>query len=173
MRHDYITRAKHFIHMIEPFLRNGNLADPALAEKAIDSFNRTNSRRVVVRHGLTRIVFLSSDYVVKVDYGDQLCLFGGCENEVHLYELARRDGFAHLFAPITPFFYNGIKWYIMPRIRNIGRYDSSAIEWVRWDESEWLEVHVNDLHQYNYGWVNNHPVIFDYACETRESALSQ
>lgn len=167
-RTDYLTRAKRFIRMIEPYLRDGGLENKWKAEKAIQNFNRRYSRKVMVAAGLTRIVFISSDYVVKVDYGCENIWFGGCENEVSVYEKAKKDGYDYLFAPITRYEYGGQNWYIMPRIGGIGRYEYNAFSFLTWEECEWVEAHIGDLHEYNYGWRNNRPVIFDYAMEVRE-----
>jgi hypothetical protein len=173
MRTDYIRRAQRFIHMVEPFLREGGLSSPSNAKRAVEAFNRRNSRHVRLEHGLTRLVFVASDYVVKVDYGEWQMTFGGCENEVHIYALAKRDGMEHMFAPITRYDYNGISWYIMPRVKGIGRYDDDAYNVVDWDEAEWLELHLNDLHNLNYGWGRHGIVIFDYACETMEALCGE
>lgn len=173
MRTDYIHRAQRFIHMIEPFLRTGELTAPHKAKRAVEAFNRRHSRHVRLEHGLTRLVFVASDYVVKVDYGEWQTTFGGCENEMHIYALAKRDGMEHLFAPITRYDYNGVSWYIMPRIKGIGKYEDDAYNMVDWREAEWLEYHLHDLHDRNYGWMRDRLVIFDYACETMEAICGE
>lgn len=161
---NYIERATDFIHEVYPVIRE-NLDNPYALRKIMNSFNLRNSRNVKVANGSARVALISSDYVVKWDY-DLDCVdeIGGCENEIELYEIAEREGFAYLFAKITRVKYSDHYFYVMPRIHGIGRTEERAWRYMTYKEKDWCERHhLTDLHDENYGWKNNHIVIVDYA----------
>lgn len=95
---------------------------------------------------------------------------GGGENEVSMYAIAEREGFAYLFAKVTPYDYCGKRFYIMPRIHGIGRYEYDyADEHMTEAECEFCDRHqISDLHCNNYGFRNGHVCIIDYACRLDE-----
>ena len=162
MRSDYITRAKKFIPTIDVILSyNHRTWD---IEEDIEMFNQEKKRKVIFSHGLTRYAFITSDYVIKVDYSpDAIENFGGCEDEIEIYAQAEQDGMEHLFAKITRYDYNGTSYYIMPRLYGIGRKEDDAYDWMTEDELEWVQEHgICDLHNLNYGWRKGHVCIIDY-----------
>lgn len=163
----YITRAQYFIHQIAQYINSEDYTLDDIAYQ-VDRFNLMYHRHVIFAHGATRFALITSDYVIKVDYnGWQIAHFGGCENEMQVYNMAKRDGMAHLFAEITPYIYEGIAYYIMPRVNGIGRYDDDAWEYMTEEESDWCSDHgIFDLHNENYGWHQGHIVLIDYgACD--------
>lgn len=162
MRNDYIVRAQKFIQEIAYYLEG---ADSIRSyDWAVTAFNTDHHRAVKMAHGLTRIALITSDYVVKIDYDPvKIATFGGCKNEMKIYELAEHDNISYLFAKITPYEYNGMTYYIMPRIRNIGQSEDDAWEYMTEDESDWCMEHgLFDLHSHNYGWKDAHIVLIDY-----------
>lgn len=166
----YITRAQYFIHQIAQYIDPENYTFDDIAYQ-VDRFNLMYHRHVIFAHGATRIALITSDYVIKVDYDDwQIAHFGGCENEMQVYGMAKRDGMAYLFAEITPYIYEGITYYIMPRVNGIGRYEDDAWEYMTEEESDWCSDHgIFDLHNENYGWHQGHIVLIDYgACDSLE-----
>ena len=156
---NYVERAKDFIHQIFPYLKNCNCHE--VRKISVLQFNIDYHRRVEYNHGQSRYALATSDYVVKVDYRDSL--WGNSEDEMEVYKLAEQDGFAYLFAKITPYEYEGIHFYIMPRIYGVGRYEEDADTFMTSEEADWCYDHVNDLHFHNYGWKNGRVVVFDYA----------
>ena len=163
MANDYITRAKKFVQEIYPLIKNcRNEWDYA---ESVDEFNALKHRKVIFNHGLTRVALITSDYVVKFDWNQyQVETWGGCEDEISLYEEAEADGFAYLFAKITRYEYNNSRFYIMPRIHGIGRTFDDAWEYMTEREYNWCEDHgVHDLHNHNYGWRDDQICIIDYA----------
>ena len=124
----YEVRAKKFIAKIYPYIKNCNdLFDFSLA---INRFNRECHRKVQIASGSTRVVLITSDYVIKVDYnGWGKGRWGSCADEVRMYRQAKRDGFEYLFAKVTPVRkgYNRT-FYIMPRIGGIGKKPYDADE---------------------------------------------
>lgn len=159
MRNSYEVRAKKFIHQIAPYLER--VTDHDDREYAVNLFNFDHNRRVSYAHGMTRYALITSDYVVKVDYATTR--WGNSEDEMEIYEEAKQDGFDYLFAKISRYDYNGISFYIMPRIYGIGKKWYDADEYLTDEERHWVYDHVCDLHNENYGWKDGRVVIFDYA----------
>lgn len=160
----YEERAKDFIKEAFPYLSGMN---PSAVEEDMAIFNRANSRHVAVRHGIARIALITSDYVVKYDYDeDEVESVGGGEAEVRLYAHAMKEGFAYLFAKVTRYEYQGRKFYIMPRVRGIGRDGwNYAEDYMTEEEKDFCDRHdLCDLHCNNYGFRNGKVCIVDYAC---------
>ena len=160
---NYEIRAKKFIAEVYPYIKDcGDNFDFSVA---IRRFNRDHHRNVQIASGATRVVMITSDYVIKVDYdGWGRGQFGSCADEARMYRKAKRDGFAHLFAKITAVRKGYDRtFYIMPRIRGIGKKPYDATAYVGGDEYDYLDNNVGDLHHYNYGWKDGHIVMIDYA----------
>ena len=160
----YEVRAIKFIHKICPFIEDCKSLDEYA--DAVDDFNTMYNRNVQFDNGSARMVMITSDYVIKFDYNpSKVAEWGGCEDEVKLYNKAVKDGFAYMFAKIKPYYYNGRIFYIMPRIHGIARTFCDADQYMTAKEYKWCKsVELYDLHRYNYGWKNNHIVIIDYGC---------
>ena len=164
MKSSYVMRARRFAAMVYPFIRNCSTIDEY--NSAVARFNLVYHRNVRLAHGQTRIALITSDYVLKIDYGKKQGRFGGCVNECRAYQKAWNDGYAYLFARISPVMVNECVFYIMPRIEKIGAEFndySDACEFVTDEEREYLWDNFCDLHYNNFGWKNGHPVIVDYA----------
>ena len=160
MKSNYIMRAKKFVPVVDEIIYNC----PNI-ELEINRYNVAHKRKVIFAHGLTRYAFITSDYVIKVDYDDsEIARFGGCEDELELYGQAKSDNMEYLFAEITKYEYNGHDYYIMPRIYGIGRTEENAEEYMTQEEMDWCDDHeLTDLHYLNYGWRNKHICIIDYS----------
>lgn len=164
MKSSYIVRARQFAWDIYPFIRECKTVSDY--EEAVENFNIINHRKVRVACGQTRVVLITSDYVLKIDYGTRQELYGGCENEHRAYQKVYNDGYAYLFARITPVMVNEKVYYIMPRIERIGAEFNDwneAYDVVNDDESEYLYENFRDLHYENFGTRKGRPVIVDYA----------
>lgn len=164
MRNTYEVRAEKFIHQIFDYIVN--CTNEEQFEEAIAWFNAFHHRKVRFSHGLTRVCFITSDYVVKYDFGTcrDAYEFGTCIDEVRMYAIAEKDGFAHLLAKPTMVEYMGHSFCIMPRIYGIGKYDEDVDWYLEGAECDWVLDHIYDCHNQNYGWKHGHPVIIDYAC---------
>lgn len=164
MKNDYITRAKKFIPVLDKMLSD-NFRNKFLIRQYIHAYNYTHRRNVIFSNGLTRYAFITSDYVIKIDYDEfEVKRFGGCEQEYELYQNAVADGMDYLFAEITPFMYNNKVYYIMPRVKGIGKTDYDATYYMNRKERQWCRSYdLMDLHYLNYGWRDNHICIIDYA----------
>ena len=162
----YEERAKDFIKEIFPFLRD--FESPWTTRQDVRMYNASRTRNVKVACGCARIALLTSDYVVKWDYDeDEVNAVGGSENEIALYEIAEKEGFAYLFAKITRYEYNGRKFYIMPRVNGIHDSNGRAWQYMTNAERAWCQNHyLTDLHCNNYGLVNHKVIIVDYGFQT-------
>ena len=166
MANSYVIRAMKFAEMIYPFICDCRTVVEYC--EAVDNFNAVYHRHVVLRHGQTRIALLTSDYVVKLDFGNRGKRWGTCSDEVKGYSRAFKAGFAYLFARPTSYMVNECVFYIMPRIHDVDG-ERSMDEDVYFhleddDERDFVMENFGDMHSANYGWKNGHPVIFDYAC---------
>lgn len=165
MKNSYEIRARKFVKQIAPFLINCEKVSDF--EMATYFFNKMYHRKVHCAHGLTRVAFVTSDYVVKVEYGYEYLTYGGCSEELALYEDAVKEGFAYLLAKIEHFHYLDMDFYIMPRIGGIGRTEEDANSYMTDEELDWCDTHdLHDLHNWNYGWKDNHIVLIDYAAHS-------
>jgi hypothetical protein len=162
---NYEERAKDFVKMLFPLI--DDCEDVWDFRKAVEMFNRLYTRKVRLNHGIARVAFITSDYVVKLEYDSyEVNCVGGGENEIKMYAIAEQEGFAYLFAKVVPYDYNGKRFYIMPRIHGVGRYRYDyADEHMTDEENDFCCRHaIGDLHGNNYGFRNGHVCIIDYAC---------
>ena len=162
---NYEERAKDFVKMLFPLI--DDCESVWEFRNAVQMFNRIYGRKVKCNNGIARVAFITSDYVVKMDYDkDEVESVGGGDNEIALYEIAEREGFAHLFAKVTLFEYEDRRFYIMPRIRGISDHNYNYAETYMTDEERQFckKHHLSDLHCNNYGFRNGHVCLFDYAC---------
>lgn len=166
----YIERAQDFIQHIYPFIEDVQY-DVYNLGYAIDQYNQRFNRKVLFRHGISRIALITSDYVIKYNFDEsQVACVGGCEDEMRIYSIAKREGFAHLFAEITRFMFDNKCFYIMPRINGIGKYEWDYADNFMTEEEEKFcnSLHITDLHCNNYGFHNGHVCLVDYACGLEE-----
>lgn len=165
MKNNYEVRAKKFIRQFYSYIKSCKSYRDFYEQT--EFFNYENKRKVIMSYGLTRIAFITSDYVVKINWAKNSYnfeQFGDCESEIELYEEAEQDGYEYLFAKIERYEYMEHCFYIMPRIYGIGKCQCNANTFLTEDEEDWISSRIADLHCKNYGWKNNHVVIFDYAC---------
>ena len=166
---NYVGRAIKFIEQLYPFLAGIVSSDERYTMrnyyKAVNLFNERYHRHVIVAHGAVRVAFITSDYVVKFDYDpDEAKIYGGCENEYAAFRQIVRDGYAHLFAPITKYTTHGFSFYIMPRVRVCGDCWKNIDDYIESeDEVEYIIENIADLHEENWGFLHGEVKIFDYA----------
>ena len=166
MKANYVIRATHFIEEFFPYFVKFEIA------YAVALYNEKRHRNVIYKHGSTRRVLIISDYVIKWDYNPEgVRTFGGCEDEVRVYEQAKKDGYEYLFAPITRIVIKGYRFYIMPRIDTLA--EESAYYCINEviDDDAWFyisdELQISDIHDENWGWMDGEPILIDYACASK------
>lgn len=162
---NYEERAKDFIKEIFPYIED--CTNPFDVRRVVRCYNAKNNRKVIVSSGMTRIALITSDYVIKYTYDEEEAeTLGGCEDEVKMYHIAEQEGFAYLFAKITRYNYCDRAFYIMPRIRGVGR-DSLSEAWDFMNQEEinfCAEYQITDLHCNNFGFRGKQVCLIDYAC---------
>ena len=169
---NYVERAQDFIAEIFPYICEcENVWD---IRACVKKFNFTFDRKVIARNGLSRVALMTSDYVVKFDYDpEEVGCIGGCENEIEVFAIAKREGFASLFAEITPYSFNQRMFYIMPRIRGVGSGREYAENYMTEDEKAFCRrLRITDLHTENYGFRKGHVCLVDYACNLEYASSS-
>lgn len=133
----------------------------------IEHYNETHSRKLRWSNGVSRIVIIRSDYVIKFDYHP--CRFwedgraGNCESEEEVYQMAVEDGMEHLLAKPTVRHLFNHTISIMPKINGIGDGRRNWWEHCTREEYLWLEDNINDLHNNNLGYRNRKVCVIDYA----------
>ena len=166
MKSDYRIRAASFLKHIYPYLANCNYKLSAI-QRAVREYNADHRRHVLIAHGMVRIALITSDYVIKFDYdARQAEKFGGCEDELEFYNFAKEKGFSYLFAEITKITIENHKFYIMPRIEDIGRDYDYVEDHLNENDYDFVNRYLYDMHNENYGWKDDYPVIVDYALNT-------
>lgn len=165
---DYITRAQHFIREFEKYC--AGCEDVRSFQLALTNYLRDHPHRVVkLAYGVSRVSFITSDYVIKLDYYSDED-YGDCFSEMEGYSAACEAGFEKYFAKITPYYY-GMWFFIMPRIRNI---HEQCTQWAtafitNRRAKSWISEHFYDLHSGNYGFnKEGQVIIFDYAGFVRD-----
>ena len=165
MKSDYRERAIHFLYSIIPFLtRHSSIYD------AVEEYNVKRHRAVKYYCGSVRDCLVTSDYVVKWDSDRENNYYiGTCTREKTMWEIAKKSGFAYLFAEPTIIEIYGKLYEIMPRITPAWDEDSDCEDWYDvMDDDERAFIHKyrmdEDLHAGNYGLDNFGKFkIFDYA----------
>lgn len=131
--------------------------------KAVEDYNKTHKRELICKNGISRVVIVRADYVIKIEYGSAKSWAGGNKSEYKMYELAVKDGMAHLLAKPTPVKIGRKTLTIMPRIDHIRDKKRDWWKYCTPTECNWLDSHINDLHTGNVGYKRNKVCIVDYA----------
>ena len=167
IKNDYEVRAKKFIKEFAPYLKGIRIAKFNSYEicEAVRRFNADKKRNVKVDSGASRIVFITSDYVVKLDFGTTWA--GNSKTEMLGYQQAQKDGYEHLLAKISLYKYRNRSFFIMPRAR-VGTtlaWRTQENLWSKLTENErrYLWDNFEDLHKNNWGSLNGKLVLIDYA----------
>lgn len=133
----------------------------------IEEYNATHSRKLQWSNGVSRIVIMRSDYVIKFDYHPtgwwEDGHAGNCETEEEVYAMAEAEGMEHLLAKPTVRHLFGHTVSVMPRIKNVHNSDRWWGNYCTEKEFNWLEDNIRDLHDGNLGYRGRKVCIVDYA----------
>lgn len=88
IKNDYEVRAKKFIKEFAPYLKGIRITKSNSYKicDAVRRFNADKKRNVKVDSGVSRIVLITSDYVIKLDFGTTWA--GNSETEMLGYQQA-------------------------------------------------------------------------------------
>lgn len=167
MKTPYTYRAEKFIKILFPYIQKElekEVRSPIDTLECIQSFNEEKKRKVILNSGTSRMVFISSDYVVKVDLKEETWA-GTSEDEYKMYLFAQKEGFDYLFAPSTRIEYNGHFFYVMPRAHNIDEWRDEDYFYKELSEEEYdfISGFICDIHGGNFGYLHQKLVLIDYA----------
>lgn len=137
-------------------------------KKVIKAYNDCHKRKLRYSNGVSRIVIIRSDYVIKFDYKNRERAWangraGNCETEAQVYDMAEQAGMAYLLAKPTLLYINGLTCTVMPRVNGVGNDDKCWQRTCTDYEREWLYDNINDLHYNNVGYRRGKVCIIDYA----------
>ena len=136
-------------------------------EKVLYEYNRSHSRKLVWKHGVSRIAIIRADYVIKFDFHPtgrwEYGQAGDCETEAEAYAEAVEAGMEHLLAKPTVREKYGHVFSVMPKINGIGDENRYWWRYCTKEEEIWLEENIEDLHDNNVGYRNGKVCVIDYA----------
>lgn len=167
IKNDYEVRAKEFIKEFAPYLKGIRIAkyNSYKIHDAVRRFNSDKKRNVKVASGASRIALITSDYVVKLDFGTTWA--GNSKTEMLGYQQAQKDGYEYLLAKISLYKYRNRSFFIMPRARvaETLTFKGQRRLWFKLteDERKYIRDNFEDLHDNNWGSLNGRPVLIDYA----------
>ena len=157
----YVDNAIRFLAIFSGECKNIKNQDDVRA--ALGRCNMKLHSKIKFDYGCTRYVIIGKDWVAKWDYlGDRT--FGGCEDEMKMYNYAKIDGYEYLLAKPTKVKVSPYIFYIYPRATLLGINSGYELEDVL-DEAEidYLTNNIFDIHDENWEYIDGHPVIIDYA----------
>lgn len=164
---DYEVRAKAFIKEFAPYLKGIRVtrSNSYRIYDAVRRFNVDKKRNVKVASGASRIALITSDYVVKLDFGTTWA--GNSKTEMLGYQQAQKDGYEYLLAKISLYKCCNRSFFIMPRARvaETLTWRGQKRLWDKLTEDERRYIHDNfeDLHENNWGSLNGKLILIDYA----------
>ena len=164
---DYEVRAKAFIKEFAPYLKGIRVtrSNSYKIYDAVRRFNVDKKRNVKVASGASRIALITSDYVVKLDFGTTWA--GNSKTEMLGYQQAQKDGYEYLLAKISLYKCCNRSFFIMPRARvaETLTWRGQKRLWNKLTEDERRYIHDNfeDLHENNWGSLNGKLILIDYA----------
>lgn len=163
----YIDNARAFLLTIANELDSlHGLSSVYRYKTVIRMYNEEHNTNYVIKNGAVRVVIIGEDFVIKVDYDKTSAKeFGGCESEYKFWRNIKDTDHAFMFAPITKVKAGHHYYYVMPRMDCLGCEMTDVLEdYLSEDDEYWLYDTVGDLHEANYGVLNNELYIIDYAC---------
>ena len=164
---DYEVRAKAFIKEFAHYLKGIRVtrSNSYKIYDAVRRFNDDKKRNVKVASGASRIALITSDYVVKLDFGTTWA--GNSKTEMLGYQQAQKDGYEYLLAKISLYKCCNRSFFIMPRARvaETLTWRGQKRLWDKLTEDERRYIHDNfeDLHENNWGSLNGKLILIDYA----------
>ena len=170
MKKSYIERAMHMADILSSYMEdyNKNESIYVRCKMAAFEYNKRHSRSSMrCDNGSTRIAFIISDYVLKVDY-KEIKTYGNSETELEAWDFICKNGLEEYFAEITKYTSkSGLTFYIMPRIKHVGEYDEDWFFETLYKTDivacGFIQDNFCDFHENNFGIKNGHPVMIDYA----------
>ena len=160
----YLERAMKFSNVLAELFEGCRYLNDF--QKAITDYNHNHARPIKWDNGVSRIVIMRSDYVIKFDYENTnpyYHRFGNCTSEKEIYDTAVKDHMEHLLAETTICHSHGMTFSIMPCIKGVGIKSRVWCDYCSRAEAEWIWDNIGDIHCWNVGYRNGKVCIIDYA----------
>lgn len=131
-----------------------------------------NDNSVTVTSGMTRIVIVGEDFVIKINkpQTERWKMFGNSRDEVRMYKKAVKDGYDWLFCRIRAMIIGHHTYYIMEKVDTTaedkgysGDISDEFEEYLGEEVIDYINKNVFDIHNENFGFIDDEPKIFDYA----------
>ena len=170
MKKSYIERAMRMAEILSSYM-NSYSETMSIYNKCNMAAKEYNIRHkhssMNVKSGSTRLAFIISDYMLKVDY-QTIKFYGSSETELEAWNFICENGMEEYFAEITKYTSkSGITFYIMPRIKHVGEYDEDWFFETLYKTDivacGFIQDNFCDFHEENFGVKSGHPVVIDYA----------
>ena len=164
-KNNYVVRAQKFVRSFAPYIDKRVTIRSMIS--AVNTFNADYNRKVRLNYGASRVVFLTSDYCIKIDRTDSGGFWGNCEKEYKAYLRMKRLKCREVFCPIEKYTYNNVNYYIMPMCSKTNDYNVELCDVnnrLTANQARFIDEHFGDLHSGNIGILHGKPVIIDYAC---------
>ena len=170
MKKSYIERAMRMAEILSSYMEKYNEVESIYrkGQMATQEYNNRHKHSSMgFESGSTRLAFIVSDYVLKVDYAE-IEAYGNSESELKAWDFIRKNGMEKYFAEITKYVSkSGITFYIMPRINEVGEHRGCDFyEYLKENDAPayyFILDYFEDIHDNNFGVKCRHPVIIDYA----------
>ena len=170
MKKSYIERAMRMAEILSSYMEKYNEVESIYrkCQMATQEYNNRHKHSSMgFESGSTRLAFIVSDYVLKVDYAE-IEAYGNSESELRAWGFIRKSRMEKYFAEITKYISkSGITFYIMPRVNGVGDYGGDwLLDYLYANDASaygFIQDNFNDFHDYNFGVKCGHPVIIDYA----------
>ena len=170
MKKSYIERAMRMAEILSSYMEKYNKVESIYrkCQMATQEYNERHKHSSMnFESGSTRLAFIVSDYVLKVDYAE-IEAYGNSESELKAWDFIRKNGMEKYFAEITKYISkSGITFYIMPRINEVGESGGDwLLDYLYVNDAsayDFIQDNFEDMHDYNFGIRCGHPVIIDYA----------
>lgn len=134
---------------------------------AVRWYNIRHSRKLVYSHGVSRFAIIRADYVIKFNMVPEGSFSDGRagdnSTEEDVYAMAVADGMEYLLAKTTVVKIEDRTIAIMPKINHVNDYERYWRDYCTEEEGDWLDEHINDLHEGNVGYKNGKVCVIDYA----------
>lgn len=165
MAKDYENRAYRFAKILVSLFQDCYSIEDF--EEAVNNYNATHTRALNYSHGVSRFAVIRADYVIKFNMVPERCFrdgrAGNNTTEEEVYAMAVADGMEYLLAKTTVVNIEGRDIAIMPKINRVNDESRYWQDFCTEEECEWLENHINDLHDGNVGYKNKKVCVIDYA----------
>ena len=160
----WVEHARTFLNDFLPYI-DASISNWTV-NYAVRLYNNTHNTDYYCNNGMSRICIIGEDFVVKLQFDGKTPWCGGNYAEYRFYREIMKSEYAYLFAEMHKIKVHNHYYYVMEKIDDVGRAndDEDIYDYINDKESDFLqEIGLSDLHNENFGFIDDSPVIIDYA----------